>query len=67
MDAKKYESLLPYGYKSIIAKRANVTPQTVTAFFKGRTNNKRIEDAILEILSELKEERDIQLKKAGLL
>lgn len=67
MNIKEYESLLPYGYKSIVAKRANVTPQTVTSFFKGCTRNKRIEDAILEILSELKEERDVRLKKAGLL
>ena len=67
METKKYESLLPYGYKSIVAKRAGVTPQTVTAFFSGRSKNKRVEDSILDILSELREKREDKLKKAGIL
>ncbi|WP_370860942.1 hypothetical protein [Parabacteroides faecis] len=67
MDRNKYESLIPYGYKSVIAERSGVTRQTVSAFFKGRTNCKKIEDTILDVIAELKNQKEAKLKKAGLL
>ena len=67
MNRVEYEELLPYGYKSAIAKRAGCTRQTVSAFFKGRSKSKKIEDAILEILAELKLEREEKMRNAGLI
>lgn len=67
MSKNEYKRLIPYGYKSIVAERAGVSKQSVSAFIQGKTCSKRIEDAILDVLAELKAERDEKLRKAGLL
>ncbi len=67
MDREKYKSLLPYGYKAVVAERAGCSRQTVSAFFKGKTNSKKVEDAILDIVAELKEQREVKMRKAGLI
>ena len=62
-----YESMLPHGAKNEIAIRAGVTRQAVSQFFSGRTRSRRIEDATLLYIAELKREREIKLRNAGLL
>ena len=67
LPVKVYNSMLPHGAKNQIAKRAGVSRQSVNSFFKGKTKSKRIEDATLDYLADLKEERESKLRKAGLL
>lgn len=62
-----YKSKLPHGTIKIVSERAGVTGQAVTNYLKGRNSSLRIENAILDIIAELKAERDNKLKKAGLL
>jgi transcriptional regulator with XRE-family HTH domain len=62
-----YKSMLPHGSMSRIAERAGVTRQTVSQFFSGRIHSRRVESAILDYLAELKNEREIKLRKAGIL
>jgi Bacterial regulatory proteins, lacI family. len=67
MLKNEYKKLIPYGYKSVVAERAGVSRQSVTAFLNGKTCSKKIEDAVLDVLAELKTERENKLRKAGLL
>lgn len=62
-----YKSMLPHGSKAIIAKRAGVTNQAVSLFFSGRNKSKRIEDATLQYIAELRADREKKFKDAGLL
>jgi|GEM_PF-2365272 len=57
IDRKELEKKVPYGYKSVIAKRAGVTNSCVSAYFSGLNNNIKVEVATLEILAELSQEK----------
>jgi len=62
-----YRKSLPHGSQVIIAKKVGVTPIAVSQFLRGTTNSERIENAIIEMIAEKKEQRDVLLRKAGLL
>jgi len=47
---------LPRGAMKRIAAKAKVTGTSVTRYFAGRSQNKRIAEATAEVLEELKEE-----------
>ena len=67
VDRRKIRQLLPYGSGITIAKRVGVTEVAVTSWFSGKTNSHRIESAALKLLSKLSRERELRMKKAGLL
>ena len=62
-----YSSLLPYGSQKEIAQRAGVTVQSVSLFLSGKTRSKRVEDAVLDYITEISQNRQAKLRKAGLL
>lgn len=62
---KMYQSMIPHGAQSEIARKLNVTPASVNNFLYGRTNSYRIEKAILEMIARIRIEREELLKKAG--
>ena len=62
-----YNSNLPRGYKKEVAKRAGVSRVSVSCFFSGKNNSVKIENAVLDIISELKKEHKEKLRAAGLL
>lgn len=66
MKKVDYKELLPHGYQSLVAERAGVTRQVVSRFVNGRSTNIKVELAILDVLSELKAEREEKMIKAGL-
>ena len=63
---ERYKSELPFGSGRKIAERAGVSPNSVTAFLKGRNKSYRIEKVVLEYIAELRAERKQLMKKAGL-
>jgi len=62
-----YNSNLPRGYKKKIAERVGVSTISVSSFFSGKNNSERIENTVLEVIAELKKERNEKLRAAGLL
>lgn len=57
IDRAQLSRMIPQGYKKIIAKRAGVSQQTVTWYFKGVTQRSlKVEKAIIEVLKELNQE-----------
>lgn len=57
MDIKELKSKIPHGYNKVIANRAGVSQTSVSKFLSGKFKSYRIEKAILEVLSELNNER----------
>lgn len=53
MDRKELRKKLPHGYCKIIAERAGVNQTQVSNYFSGRGNSERVENATLEVLSEI--------------
>ncbi len=64
VDKKYLKTLIPRGYGKIIAKRAGVTPKSVSNYLTGRTESLNIETAALEVVSELKKQRSKLIKSA---
>ena len=62
-----YSSNLPHGYKKKVAEVAGVSRVSVSYFFSGKNKSKKIENAVLKVISELKKEHKEKLKAAGLL
>lgn len=62
-----YRSLLPHGAQVKIAQKLGVTPTAVSQFLQGKHGSERIENAVLDMIAELKAERENKLRKAGLL
>lgn len=62
-DRKELRKKIPYGYCRKIAMRANVNETQVSNYFSGRGNSDRVENATLEILSELSEYKRKMLNK----
>jgi len=57
IDRKELEKKVPFGYKSVIAKRATVTNKTVSDYFAGKNNNEKVETATLEVLAEISQKK----------
>lgn len=64
---KQCKEMLPHGMMKIIAKKAGVTTMSVSYFLRGRNKSIRVEKALLEVLAELRMERERLMKDAGLL
>jgi hypothetical protein len=62
-----YRSMLPYGTLKLVSERSGLSRMAVYDYFSGRTCSRRAESAVLEIIAELKKEREEKLKAAGLL
>jgi hypothetical protein len=62
-----YRKALPFGYKTIVANRLELSRNSICNYLNGSTNNPRIENEILKVLAELKSEKKKNLKAAGLL
>ena len=58
---------LPAGSSLKIAKMANVSPPSISAWWAGRTNNKKIEDCVFMFLIEERQESEKKLREVGLL
>ncbi len=50
---------IPYGGLRKIAKKANVSPKAVSEFFSGKTNSKKVALATVEILEEMKHDKEL--------
>ena len=64
---RAYRLQLPHGTQVLIAKRAGVSRQSVSAFLSGKSYSRNIELATLDIIAKLRKEREIKLRNAGLL
>lgn len=65
--ADLYRRSLPRGYQKKIAGAIGVSPIAVSQFLAGKHASKRIEEAILKTIAELREERAELLRNAGML
>jgi len=63
MDVKRQ---LPPGSSLKIAEMARVSPSTVSSWWAGRTNNKKIEDCMFMLLIEERQKSEKKLQEAGL-
>lgn len=63
MTRPELKAKVPHGYGKKIAERAKTTPQAVSHFLNGKTDNPEIEIATLEILAELSEKRSHLLSR----
>ena len=62
-----YRSMLPYGAQKEIAGRIGVRDASICDFLAGRIYSRRIEDAVLDYIAEVRADRQAKLKAAGLL
>lgn len=62
-----YRSLLPYGSQRVIASQIGVRESSVSDFLAGRMYSRRIEEAVLDCIADIRATREAKLKKAGLL
>jgi Transcriptional regulators len=62
MERKDLKEKLPYGYAKLVAERAGVSSHSVSRFLNGYNNSVKIENATLEILSELYSQKKKLLK-----
>ena len=62
-----YESQLPHGYKTVIANRLGMCRMTVSKFFSNKNKNLQIENEVLKVITELRQERNQKLINTGLL
>jgi transcriptional regulator with XRE-family HTH domain len=65
IDRASLREKVPFGYGRIIAKRAGVTPKSVSDYLNGRMNSVKIELAVLETLAELNTIKNDYLEKIG--
>jgi transcriptional regulator with XRE-family HTH domain len=63
MNRQELRKLIPQGYCKVIAAKAGVTQKSVSHFMNGKSNSHRIEIATLEVLADLKREKNNLLKK----
>lgn len=66
-ERKLILSRLPHGSGKKLAAQCGVTNVSVSMYFNGRINSKRIEKAVVVLASEIEKERKEILKKVGLL
>ena len=57
IDRNEVRKKVPYGYCKKIAIRAGGNPTQVSNYFSGKGNSERVENATLEILTELSERK----------
>lgn len=57
VNRKELRKKVPHGYCKLIAIRAGVNIAQVSNYFAGRSNSERVENATLEILSELSDRK----------
>jgi len=64
MNREDIKKMIPTGYGKIIARRAGVTPKSVSRYLNSKTRHSiKIETACLEILSEITKKRNSLIKK----
>ena len=66
-ERKKIRKLLFHGSCFIIAEKAGVTNVSVSRWFSGKTNSKKIENATIDLCVENKKSTKQMLKKMELL
>ena len=58
IDRKELRKKLPRGYGQVVAKRAGVSERSVSYYFTNKTaNSEKIENVVLEVLSELSDKK----------
>lgn len=57
INRKELRKKVPHGYCKVIAERAGVNISQVSYYFSGKGNSERVENATLELLSELSEKK----------
>lgn len=57
LTRKELKDKMPYGSMGVVAKKAGVTPKTVSDFFAEKNNNVNVEMAALEILAEISQRK----------
>lgn len=50
VDRKDLRKKLPHGYCKKVSKALNITPQYLSAYFSGRINSDRIENALVQVV-----------------
>lgn len=64
---KELESKLPHGSKKEIAERLGVRQGTVSQFFKGKSNSRRVLQAVVDYILEMEEKDGLQQKLSKVL
>lgn len=63
INRQEMNKKLPYGYRKQVAKRAEVSIQTVSRYLNGKQNSERVENSVLEILAEISSKKKELLDK----
>lgn len=58
MDRQQLRKKIPQGYCKVLAERAGVSNVSVSKFFKGTNNSRKIEMVALKLALELKQEKE---------
>jgi hypothetical protein len=61
-----FREALPHGAIKMVAKKAGVHSTAVSGFLKGKNQSLRIEFAVLQVISEIRKERERLIKEAGI-
>ena len=56
IDRTELRKKIPQGYCDVIAKKAGVSRVSVSGYFSGRSNSRKIEIAALQVVAELEKE-----------
>lgn len=60
-----FSEALPHGCVNRVAEKAGVHHTAVSAFLKGRNKSLKIEFAVLQVIAEIRQERERLMKEAG--
>lgn len=53
VDRVELRKKIPYGYCKKVSEALNITPQYLSAYFSGRVNSERIENALLKVADKI--------------
>jgi predicted transcriptional regulator len=60
-----FSEALPHGTVKRVAEKAGVHNTAVSGFLKGRNQSLRIEFAVLQVIAEIRKERERLMREAG--
>ena len=61
---KDLRKLIPHGCLKLVSDKAGVTYKAVNDYFNGDSNSYKIENAVLEVIAQIKDSKKILLEKA---
>lgn len=58
LTRQEIKKAVPHGYAKAIAVKAGVTQKTVSEYLNGKTNSKKVAEATIEVLKDIKASKE---------